>query len=225
MKTKQIVIPLSILALALPLGAQMKLRVPVMSGIWHPVVGSGGEYEFTSGKGKKTQFEITVVGKKSVTGKDAFWMEMTVSDPSSGDNEYLKYLIAPGTNGMVLANVIMQTPGQDPVEVNIKDMKVMGGRGPAVGAIRSDIRSKADLVGTESVTVPAGTFSCSHYRAKDGSSETWISDKITPYGIVKVQGKNDSIFLTKVITDAKDQITGTPKKFDPKQVMHGDLYR
>jgi hypothetical protein len=80
-------------------------------------------------------------------------------------------------------------------------------------------RDKSELVGTESVIVPAGTFSCQHYRAKDGSSDVWISEKVAPWGLVKMQGKNNSMVLTKVITDAKDHITGTPKKFDPMQMM------
>jgi hypothetical protein len=83
----------------------------------------------------------------------------------------------------------------------------------------SDIRDKAERVGTESITVPAGTFSCEHYRMKDGSSEAWVSDKVAPWGLVKTQGKDSSMVLTKVITDAKDHITGTPKKFDPMQMM------
>jgi hypothetical protein len=36
---------------------------------------------------------------------------------------------------------------------------------------------------------------------------------------VKYQGKDNSMVLTKVITDAKDRITGTPKQFDPMQMM------
>jgi hypothetical protein len=56
---------------------------------------------------------------------------------------------------------------------------------------------------------------------KDGSADSWISDKVAPWGLVKSQGKDSSMVLTKVITDAKDHITGTPKKFDPMQMMRG----
>ena len=38
-------------------------------------------------------------------------------------------------------------------------------------------------------------------------------------GLVKMQGKDTSMVLTKVVTDAKDHITGTPKKMDPMQMM------
>ena len=78
---------------------------------------------------------------------------------------------------------------------------------------------KAEIVGTESVTVPAGTFSCTHYRMKDGTGEAWVSDKVSPWVLVKSQDKDTSMVLAKVITDAKDHITGTPQKFDPAQMM------
>ena len=55
---------------------------------------------------------------------------------------------------------------------------------------------------------------------KDRSSELWVSDKVAPWGLVKTQGKESSMLLTKVITDAKDHITGTPKKFNPMHMMH-----
>jgi hypothetical protein len=47
------------------------------------------------------------------------------------------------------------------------------------------------LVGAESITVPAGTFACKHYRSKlapDASSpvlDVWVSDAVTPTGLVK----------------------------------------
>jgi hypothetical protein len=222
MKTKPIVVLLAALAMSLPLGAQMGMgsRMPDMSGIWHPVVGSGGAYELTSNDGKKSQLEMTIVGKEDVAGKPGFWMETAVTDPRSGGNMFMKYLIAPSDNGMAPSRMIIQMAGQDPMEMDMNMMAAMaGGRGPAPSATPSDIRSKAELVGSESVTVPAGTFTCDHYRAKDGSSDVWISDKVAPWGMVKMQGKNDSMVLTKVITDAKDHITGTPKKFDPMQMM------
>jgi hypothetical protein len=220
MKTKQIVILLTVLAMAVPLCAQMGMgpRMPDMSGIWHPVVGSGGAYEMTDHNGAKTQMEMTIVGKEDVAGKPGFWMEMAMNNPRASGQIFMKYLVAPSDNGTVSTRMIMQMPGQDPMEMDM-NMMSRGGRNPAATATPADIRSKADLVGTESVTVPGGTFTCEHYRAKDGTSDVWVSDKVAHWGLVKMQGKDNSMVLTKVITDAKDHITGTPKKFDPMQMM------
>jgi hypothetical protein len=218
MGTKRVPVFLAMLALASPLGAQMGMgpRTPDMSGIWHPVVGAGGAYEMTNREGKKSQLEMTIVGKEDVNGKTGYWMEMTVTNPRSGGDMYMKYLIAPSDSGVASTRMIMQQPGQDPMEMDM-NMNMGGRRMPQ--STPSDIRDKAERVGTETITVPAGTFSCEHYRAKDGSSEAWVSDKVAPWGLVKSQSKDSSMVLTKVITDAKDHITGTPKKFDPMQMM------
>ncbi len=219
MKTKRVLTLLAVLAIALPLSAQMGMgpRMPDMSGIWHPVVGTGAAYEMTGRDGTKSQMEITIVGKESVNGKDGYWMEMAMANPRSGGQMYVKNLIAPTDNGMTSVRMVMQQPGQDPMEMDMSMMN-MGGRKMPQSA-PSDIRDKAEHVGTETITVPAGTFSCEHYRMKDGSGEAWISEKVAPWGLVKSQGKDSSMVLAKAITDAKDHITGTPKKFDPMQMM------
>ena len=85
----------------------------------------------------------------------------------------------------------------------------------------TDVRAVAEKVGNESVTTPAGTFNCEHYRAKDGSWEAWLSTQVTPWGLVKSTTKDTTMVLTRVITDAKDHITGTPQKFDPAEMMRG----
>ena len=218
MKLKQSVLMFAALALALPLAAQMfGPKAPSLSGIWHPVVGTGAAYEMTK-DGKKTQMEITVVGKEDVEGKTAFWMEIGMTDPRSAGLMYMKSLMSVNDSGVTSTRMVMQMPGQDPMEMDM-NMNPMG-RGMKQ-TTPANIAEKAEVVGTESVTVPAGTFSCTHYRMKDGTGDAWVSDKVGPWGLVKSQNKDSSMVLAKVITDAKDHITGTPKKFDPMQMMRG----
>ena len=98
---------------------------------------------------------MTIVGKEDVAGKPGFWLEMAMANPRASGQMFMKYLIAPGDNGMISARMIMQMPGQDPMEM---DMNMMGARrGPAAAAslTPSDIRSKADLVGTDRRTAPS----------------------------------------------------------------------
>ena len=216
MKLKPITALLIAFVVALPLAAQMMgPRIPTLSGIWHPEVGSGASYDRSTAD-RKTQMEITVVGKEDVDGKPAYWMEFAISDPNmmGGQQMVMKQLMSVDVNTVTSTRVIMQPPGQDPMEM---DMSMGPGRGKQ--STPANIADKAELVGTESVTVPAGTFSCQHFRMKDGSGDAWISDKVTPWSLVKYQGKDSTMVLTKVITDAKDRITGTPKKFDPMEMM------
>jgi hypothetical protein len=108
-------------------------------------------------------------------------------------------------------------PGRPPMEMP-SQMMHMNGQGAAQSST-TDIRSTSEDVGSESVTVPAGTFVCEHYRAKDGSGDTWISPKVSPMGVVKHQGKDSTMVLTKVIMDAKDKIIGTPVPFNPMMMQ------
>jgi hypothetical protein len=217
MKLKHFVVMFTALVLALPLAAQMfGPKAPSLSGIWHPVVGTGAAYEMTNQEGKKTQMEITVIGKEDVEGKTAFWTEIGMTDPRSAGPIYMKSLMSVNDSGVTSSRMVMQMQGQDPMEMDMNMIPMGRGMKQTTPA---NIADKAEVVGTESVTVPAGTFSCTHYRMKDGTSDAWVSDKVGPWGLVKSQGKDSSMILTKVITDAKDHITGTPKKFDPMQMM------
>ncbi len=218
MKLKQLIFGFAAIGLALPLAAQMGMgqRMPTLSGIWHPVVGTGAVYEITKPDGTKSQIEITTVGKEDVDGKPAFWTEMAMTDRQSSTPIYAKNLMTVSDNEVTASRMVMQMPGQDPMEMDLTANPMARGKKQTTPINLAD---KAEIVGTESVTVPAGTFTCTHFRAKDGSGDAWISDKVGPWGLVKSQGKGDTLVLPKVITDAKDHITGTPKKFDPKQMM------
>lgn len=204
---------LSLMVLAATANAQMGMRQRSLpSGVFNPVVGSGAAYDMQPASGPKTNIEYAIVGKESVDGKDGFWMEWTTTAGAMGEM-VMKVLIVPGDTSA--QKVIMQMPGRPPMEMPIE----MGRAGGANAAAPSDVRNLAEDVGTESITTPAGTFSCEHYKMKDGSGDTWLSSKVPPFGVVKHQGKDSSMVLTKVITDAKDKIVGTPQPFNPMQMM------
>ena len=195
------------------ISAQIGMRQsPMPRGLFSPVVGAGAVYEITSADGHKANIEYSIVGKESVNGKDGYWMEWTTAGMGGGDL-IMKVLTLQGDT-MTITRTIMQIPGRPPMEMP----QQMTGRMNSQ-SLPSDIRSGAEDVGSESVTVPAGTFNCEHYRMRDGSGDTWISTKVAPLGVVKHQGKDAAMVLTKVITDAKDKIVGVPQPFNPMGLM------
>jgi hypothetical protein len=222
MRLKQMVVMLAVAALALPLAAQMGMgpQVPNLSGIWRPVVGSGSTYEITR-DGNKTNMDFAVLGKEDFAGKTGYWVEMSMTYPKGGGDMLIKILETVDGNSITYSRWVMQMPGQQPMEMD-PNMMNMGGR-KTYESQDTDFRNKAELVGTESISVPAGTFSCEHYRMKDGSGDAWISDKVSPWSLVKMQDKLRTMVLVKVTTDAKDRITGTPTKFDPMQMMRNRM--
>jgi len=190
----------------------MGMRSPMPRGVFSPVVGSGAAYEITTADGRKTNIEYAIVGKESVNGKDGYWMEWTTSGMGSGQM-VMKVLTVVG-DSTVSSRVIMQMPGRPPMEMPPQ----MTGR-MNMQTTPSDVRNEAENAGSESITVPAGTFACEHFRMKDGSGDTWVSTKVSPFGVVKSQGKDSTMVLTKVITDAKDKIIGVPQPFNPMMMQ------
>jgi hypothetical protein len=194
------------------MGGGMGMRRPQVEGVFNPVVGQGAAYEVEhqGGKEGKSQMEISVVGKESVDGKDAYWLEFTVDSPRGEGQMVMKSLLVLDGQNTRTEKMIMQMPGMDPMEMS---GQMMARRGNQIQS--ADIRGTAEDVGPDSVTTPAGTFACEHYRAKDGSADYWIAKNVSPWGLVKSTSKENSMILVKVITGAKDKITGTPKPFNP----------
>lgn len=213
MKFAKMPVLAAIVSLILAAGAsgQMGMRaVQLPPGIFNPVVGGGAVYETADTDGSKSGLELSLITKESVSGKDGYWIEWTLSGTSMG-NIIAKELVVMG-DPISVSRVIFQMAGRPPMEMPQEMTSGMNIK-PA------DIRDKADDLGKESITVPAGTFSCEHYRAKDGSGDSWISSKVSPIGLVKDQEKRRTTVLVRTFADAKDKITGTPQPFNPMMMM------
>ncbi len=200
------------LAVAWPSASQMMGTMPSLRGVWNPVVGSGASYQVDAKTGK-TEMEITVVGQEDVGGKPGFWVEMGMT-PNAGGQMYVKNLMVLDGKNTSISRMILQMAGQPPMEMP----GAMMNRNLAA-APTTDVRDQAEHVGTEDVTTPAGTFSCEHYRSAKDAGDIWLSTKVTPWGLVKASGNGQTIVVDRVISDAKDHITGTPKPFDPAEMM------
>jgi hypothetical protein len=81
-------------------------------------------------------------------------------------------------------------------------------------------RGKVADKGTESIKVPAGTFTAQHiqYQEGDVAVDTWAHKDVSPYGIVKSQSKEFEMVLIGYGTGAKTLITETPQKFEMPQM-------
>jgi hypothetical protein len=209
------ILVLAMAGLACAQGPMGGMLGPQPRGIFNPIVGSGAEYEIQRGGqdagGKKTTIEIDVMGKEAVDGKDGYWLESSGSTPV-GDMVVKVLTVQDGAN-TTFTRTIMQMAGHSATEM------------PAMGRMQQkqslDIRGEADKVGSESVTTPAGEFTADHYRLKNGSGDFWVSDKVSPIGLIKYQSKDVTMVLIKQVKDAKDKITGTPVPFNPALMMGG----
>jgi hypothetical protein len=211
----RIAIVASLLVSLSPAGiAQMgMMRTPDMAGIWNPVVGAGGSYDTQSADGKTRHMDIFIAGKESVAGKDAYWMEMAMEGGQHPGTVIVKSLTVVDATGSQTSRTIIQMQGQPPMEMS---EQMMGGRQTSKF---SDVRGQGQNMGSETITVPAGTFVCEHWHSSNGG-DVWISPKVPPFGLIKSTSKEGStIVLVRVLSDAKDRITGTPVPFDPMRMM------
>ena len=195
--------------------AQMGMDIfkkPSIAKVFHPTVGKGAQYESTAKNGgddKTRTMEMGVVGKESVDGKDGYWMQFVMTD-NKGQNVVGKALIT--GDDFQFHKMIIQPPGQQAMEM---PMNLAGRNRQKIDEGLNDWHS----MGTETITVPAGTFSCDHWKNDKDGAEAWTSDKVTPYGLVKQNSKDSSMVLVKVLDNVPDRITGPVKQFDLQQMM------
>ena len=189
-----------------------------MPGLANPTPGSGSEYLMTS-KGKESDIAMVALGKENVDGATGFWMEMRMNSPELGGEMVTKTLIVTSATESGMKRMIIQRPGQPPMEMEGMMMNMMQ-QHQAHPTTSATGGGKGDLVGTESVTVPAGTFSCQHYRKQEnnGPVDMWISTDVTPYAMVKMTGPDVTMVLKKVLSNETSHIKGEPQKFQMPQM-------
>jgi hypothetical protein len=198
-------------------------NLPSMPGLSNPTVGSGSEYLMTA-KGKEMDIAMVALGKEDVDGNPGYWMEMRMTSADTGGGEMvMKTLMVTTGSQAGMRRMIMQQPGKPPMEIDGMFMSMMQQHQPHPAAPSAPGGGdRGELVGTESVTVPAGTFNCQHYRSKSasGTTDMWISTDVTPYAMVKMTNADTTMVLKKVLTDEKTHINGEPQKMQMPQMPH-----
>lgn len=192
-------------------GAQRMAQAPSMPGEFKPVVGAGAQYEVTTKKNEKVNWAYAVVGKEAVGGAEGYWLEMRLEGGKEG-GMVMKHLLVVRGGKAEVKRMIVQTPGQPPMEM---PMGMMGGM-MARGQQAASEQDLGERIGTETVTVPAGTFLCEHYRSKSGKTpaDVWVSTKISPYGLVKMVSEDSTLVLTNVLANETTRIKGEPQKLE-----------
>lgn len=193
--------------------SQGMMRPPNIPGEFKPVIGSGAQYQMTDRQGRTHDWAWAVVGKESVDGQDGYWLEMRTTAPQGGSMIMKQLLVIQGGTPDI-KRMIMQPPGRPPMEmpVSMMQMGMQHGQAPAGGP-----HGMGEVVGSETITVPAGTFETQHYRSTNNgaTADVWASTKVSPYGMVKMTSSDGtSMVLEKVLEHQTSQITGEPQKMN-----------
>jgi hypothetical protein len=128
--------------------------------------------------------------------------------------------------------MIMKSGDEPAMEMPVQMMKMMGPDGGLPQMMMQDEEEpeveepEAEPVdlGVESVTVPAGTFEAHHWQfvTEEEAVDAWVSEKVSPHGLLKMAAKGFEMVLIGHGDDAKSLIAETPQKMPmPKIDMPG----
>jgi hypothetical protein len=184
-----------------------KGRGPKFYSDFKPVVGGWSEYQMT-GKGEQpSKMKIAIVGKEG----DAYWYETLMETKQEG--RMISKMLVSGNpeDQKSIKRMIVKTGDEPAMEMPVQMMQ---------GSKDQGQRGKTIDKGTESIKVPAGTFTAQHMQYQDGETvvDTWVHKDISPYGMVKSQSKEFEMVLLGYGTSAKTLITETPQKFEMPQM-------
>lgn len=209
------VLVISLAATITAAGQRMGMgQAPHIPGMFAPVVGSGAEYQITTEKGEPLDWTYAVVGEEDVDGQKGYWLEIRTN--ARGGEMIMKQLMVTGGATPGIKRMIMQPPGRGPMEMPVGMMNRMMRHGAESAEAKGSGagHGMGEIVGTETITVPAGTFTCEHYRSTSNgeTSDMWVSTKVAPYGLVKMTSAKTTMTLQKTLEHETSKITGEPQK-------------
>jgi len=184
---------------------------PKFHSDFKPVVGGWSEYQMTGKGGAPSKMKIAIVGKEG----DAYWYE-TIMETKQEGQMISKMLVSGNPEDQKnIKRMIVKMGNQPAMEMPIQMMqasKDLGQKGKIAGKIIDK--------GTESIKVPAGTFTAQHMQYQDGEVvvDSWVQKDVSPYGMVKSQSKEFEMVLLGYGTGATTLITETPQKFEMPQM-------
>jgi len=172
-----------------------------------PVVGGWAEYQMSEAGGTTSKMKIAIVGKEG----DAYWYE-TIMETKQEGRIISKMLVSGNPEDQKNIKRMIVKMGNEPaMEMPLQMMQASGDQGQ---------KGKTLDKGTESIKVPAGTFTARRiqYQFEDLVEDTWVHKDVSPYGVVKSKSKDFEMVLLGHGTGAKTQITEKPQKFEMPQM-------
>jgi len=178
-----------------------------------PEVGSYAKYKLVDGKTKtESILKLSIVGKETVGKEDFFWYEIEQIDPKTGSVNIFKMLISgdpqePGT----IKRMIYKSGKEPASELPQAFVSLMNQ--PPMDTTKA-VKPKPKKLGTEKVKTKAGTFDCVHTEdATKGKqpTDTWTSEKVPLFGIVKSTYGSTALELMEHGTGAVTAIKEKPE--------------
>ena len=172
--------------LAPPLAGGAAAQGPCGEALKAPATGKWAEWQ-VEGSGT---MRIAVVGTEQRAGETYHWIEMKVASDRGG--MVMKFLVPryPYETADV-QEVIMKPEGRPAMLIPAAMVRQMGAQMTGGDPAREFGRRCAGAreLGTERITVPAGTFSTKHWEDAESGHQVWVSASV-PFGMVQAEGKD-----------------------------------
>jgi hypothetical protein len=197
---------------ALPLAAQQDA---CGFGTLKRTAGTYAQYKVTGGRqaGEGT-LRLAFLGTEQKDGKTYERIEMQMNGMGGRrEGPVAMQMLVPGWpfDSDQIGEIVMQPPGQPAMRMPSEMMGMMRQRGGMPGGAALQLRERcgdAKLVGSERVTVAAGTFETKHFRSDKDDADFWVAESVDGFGLVKATGKDGTMELVGKGSDAKSSITG-----------------
>jgi len=173
--------------------------------------GGWAEYQVSTPQGDGT-IRLALLDE-GAADDPGLWLEM--SGQFSGQNSILQLLIEEYPYEADDISAVVMKMGDQPAQRLPDSMlgQMRGQINSPVGNIAEEC-GRSELVGTESIEVPAGTFDALHLRPPAGDEaepppDVWVSEDV-PFGLLKAEGSQGTMVLAGAGDDATSRITETP---------------
>lgn len=157
-----------------------------------PKVGQWVFYEMRdAATGEKLTLRQSIVGKETVDGKEAYWLE-TVVMPRKGNRNVTKALVRPADPTKML-RIIRKVGTSAAREMPVPKLDEQAERARRIAVAKVEI----EKVGKETFNTKSGSVETRHFRVKSGgpATEIWTSDKVGLSGIVRRTGPSGDMIL------------------------------
>jgi hypothetical protein len=210
---------LGLVALA-PAGLFAQDMAAICSNLTDVEVGSWATYEVDAdGQQGTMRFALLPEG---AGGEQGQWFELSMN---VNNQDMVLQLLVPSWPFAPddIQGVVMKAEGQPAMRLPDTMLGMMRGQVDLPISSMSESCAASSLLGTETVTVPAGTFEAYHIRPSDqemGEGDVWVSPD-APFGLVKGAGDDGSMTLIEAGTGAISTITETPQDMPGMPGMGG----
>lgn len=156
------------------------------------------------------EIRFAVVDREDVDGRRHFWIEVVSDPPAAGGTVIAQMLVPyfPFENSDIKGYVV-KMPGRPAARMPDEMIQRLAASAPMGPGWQQHCDSASNL-GSDRVTVPAGTFEARHYRGTDDDKvEVWLAD--VPFGLVKMTQPGGNMELVRYGRDAKSSIEERPE--------------